>query len=65
MTTTYWFNVNTREVETDERRSDSAQLLGPFATREAAESALERAHDRTKAEAAKDAKDSLWGDEED
>ncbi len=43
----YWYNVETKQVETDENRSESVDLLGPFPTRAEAEQALESAHRRT------------------
>ncbi len=43
----YWYNVMTRQVETDDSRSRAADVLGPYATREEAERAIETAHART------------------
>ncbi len=41
----YYYNTRTHEVE-EGRRSDWSQLMGPYATREEAEGALERAQAR-------------------
>ena len=58
----YWYNVKTRLVETDEDRSGSNDLLGPFATRVDAEQALatSEAHSR-----AAEASDAAWNQEKD
>jgi len=42
----YWFNTQTREVE-EGRQSDWRNLMGPYPTREAAQRALETAHENT------------------
>jgi SPOR domain len=44
----YWYNVVTHEVEVD-AQSDWTQLIGPYATREEAEKALERVAQRNEA----------------
>lgn len=53
----YWYNVTTHSVETDENRSRAIDLLGPFATKHEAESALatSEAHGREA-----DASDATW-----
>ncbi|WP_125777409.1 SPOR domain-containing protein [Antribacter gilvus] len=51
--TQYWYNTETGEVETG-RRSTWNHLMGPYATREEAEQALERARVRN----------DVWEDEE-
>ncbi|MFV0464037.1 MAG: methionine aminopeptidase [Nostocoides sp.] len=43
----YWFNVSTRTVETDETKSPGADLLGPFQTEAEAANALEIARENT------------------
>lgn len=43
----FWFNVDTGEVETDENRSRGEQVLGPYATEEEARDALARARENT------------------
>ena len=44
----FWFNLSTRAVEQG-RQSSWEHRLGPYPTREAAERALEGAHQRTEA----------------
>lgn len=58
----YWYNVKTRLVETDDDRSESDDLLGPFATRGDAEQALatSKAHGR-----AAEASDAAWNQDDD
>lgn len=46
MATEYWYNTETHTVE-EGRQSDWSRLMGPYATREEAEHALERARERT------------------
>ena len=46
MATQYWYNTETHSVE-EGRQSDWSKLMGPYATREEAEHALERARQRT------------------
>ncbi len=55
----YWYNVITKSVETDDNRSGSADVLGPFETREAAQAATDNAHRRA---AAADMEDAAWSD---
>ncbi|WP_146341613.1 SPOR domain-containing protein [Nesterenkonia sp. NBAIMH1] len=42
----YWYNVTTGEVE-EGRRSSWKHLMGPYSSRQAAEQALEQAHERS------------------
>ncbi|MGJ9402363.1 SPOR domain-containing protein [Arthrobacter sp. KK5.5] len=49
----FWFNVNTKQVETG-AQSDWTQLLGPYATRAEAEKALETVERRNQAWDAED-----------
>ena len=42
----FWYNVSTHQVETDENRGPSGDLLGPFQTRQQAERAVDTAHAR-------------------
>ena len=59
----YWYNVKTGTVETEQDRSGSNDLLGPFTTRHDAENALatSEAHGR-----AAEASDAAWNqDDED
>lgn len=43
----YWYNVDTGEVETDQNRSQDANVLGPYDTEEAAAGALRHARENT------------------
>jgi hypothetical protein len=58
----YWFNVRTGSVETVVDKSQSKELLGPYATREAAERALQTARERTEKW---DEEDRKWREGED
>ena len=49
----YFYNIRTREVE-EGRLSDWSQLMGPYATREEAQDALEKARARNEAWEAQD-----------
>ncbi|MBO3084073.1 SPOR domain-containing protein [Cellulomonas fengjieae] len=44
----YWFNIETHEVE-EGRKSDWTKLMGPYATRDEAAHALDKARRRTEA----------------
>ncbi len=57
----YWFNVDSNKVEAndDPERARSANLLGPYESREQAQSALEKAAERTQAW---DDADDAWDD---
>lgn len=56
----FWYNLKTRSVETDENRSGGNDLLGPFATRHEAESALATSEAHGRAADAADAADAEW-----
>ncbi|MDV3220807.1 methionine aminopeptidase [Intrasporangium sp.] len=43
----FWYNVRTGEVETDENRSRADEVMGPYETVEEARQALETARART------------------
>jgi hypothetical protein len=58
----YWYNVSTKQIETDENRSAAANLLGPYATREQAEGAIEASHNRTERD---DDADKRWNGDDD
>ena len=58
----YWYNVKTHAVESDEERSASQDVLGPFATIELAQSALTSAHHRNDDA---DRADAEWSNEND
>ncbi|MEE1620272.1 SPOR domain-containing protein [Zafaria sp. Z1313] len=49
----YWYNTVTKQVETG-AQSDWTQLIGPYATREEAERALEKVEQRNAAWDAQD-----------
>ena len=53
----YWYNVDTKQVETDENRSQNANVMGPYDTHEEAAAALETAAART---AEWDEEDRAW-----
>jgi hypothetical protein len=55
----FWYNVDTGQVETDENRSRGEQVLGPYATEEEARRAIETAHARTDKW---DAEDRAWNE---
>lgn len=44
----FWFNVRTGQVEELDRKGQSKDLLGPYATRREAQQALEQARARTR-----------------
>lgn len=43
----FWYNVDTGQVETDDNRSRGEQVLGPYATEAEAQAALDTAHKKT------------------
>lgn len=45
----YWYNITTGQVEDDDHTSRKDDLMGPYATREEAASALEIARAKTEA----------------
>ncbi|MBM6399348.1 methionine aminopeptidase [Phycicoccus sonneratiae] len=53
----YWYNVDTGQVETDDTRSQDANVLGPYDSQEAAGRALETAREKTEQW---DAEDREW-----
>jgi hypothetical protein len=59
----FWFNVATGKVQTNYDKGQGKNLMGPYATAEAAEHALQSAHERTEQW---DEEDRRWrdGDEE-
>ena len=44
----WWFNTKTMQVEPDSTGSPGKDLLGPYATREEAEHALEKVRERNR-----------------
>ena len=55
----YWFNVDTKQVETDETRSQDANVLGPYASEQDAANALQHVADNNEAW---DEQDRRWDD---
>ncbi|MCK6090080.1 SPOR domain-containing protein [Micrococcus endophyticus] len=55
----YWYNVRTQQVE-EGAQSDWSQLLGPFGTREEAQSAMSRVQANNEAADAADERDDHW-----
>ena len=55
----FWYNVDTGQVETDENRSRGEQVLGPYATEDEARRALDTAHAKTDKW---DAEDRAWNE---
>ena len=53
----FWYNVDTGKVETDENRSRGEQVLGPYATEAEARAALDTARRKTEQW---DAQDRAW-----
>jgi hypothetical protein len=56
----FWYDLKTKSVVTDDNDSKAVDRLGPYATREEAEHALERVEERNKAW---DAEDDEWGED--
>ncbi len=54
----YWYNVDSGEVETDETKSQGAQVMGPYPSSDAAGRALQTARERTEKW---DGEDREWG----
>ncbi len=53
----YWYNTATKQVESDDSRSRSDDVLGPYDTEDEARNALETAARNTEAW---DAEDRAW-----
>ena len=45
----YWYNVSTSQVETDDTRSQGAEVMGPYDSEAEAAQALDTARARTEA----------------
>lgn len=58
----YWYNVATGQVESDDNKSSSDDLMGPYETQAEAANALETARARTEAW---DEQDRAWEEGED
>ena len=55
----YWYNVDSGQVETDDDRSQDANVMGPYDTEEAAAGALRHARENTERW---DREDREWND---
>ncbi|GAA1139901.1 SPOR domain-containing protein [Nesterenkonia lutea] len=64
MSTEYWFNVRTREVE-EGAQSSWKHLLGPYSTREEAAEALKRVEANNEAWDEEDEEFQIWDDAKD
>ena len=53
----YWFNVSSGQVESDDNKSQSDDLMGPYDSQEEAANALHTARERTEKW---DAEDKAW-----
>ena len=59
----YWYNIQTKQVETDDNRSRNDDVMGPYDTEDQARGALESARQNTEQW---DAEDRAWeGKDED
>lgn len=58
----YWFNVSSGQVESDDNKSQSDDLMGPYNSQEEAANALQTARERTEKW---DAEDKAWEEGED
>ena len=59
----YWFNIATGQVESDENRSQNADVMGPYESEAEAASALAIARAKTEAWDEEERKDEEWGSE--
>lgn len=58
----YWFNIATGRVESEENRSQGADLMGPYATESEAAAALETARQKTEKWDEEDRREKEWLD---
>ncbi len=56
----YWYNIETKQVETDETRSQNADVMGPYETREDAANALGIAAQKTAEWDEEDRREREW-----
>lgn len=56
----YWFNIESGQVESDENRSQGADVMGPYESEAEAASALSTARAKTEAWDEQDRKDEQW-----
>jgi hypothetical protein len=57
----YWYNIQTKQVETDENRSRNDDVMGPYETEAEASNAIAAAHENTEKW---DAEDRAWEGED-
>lgn len=55
----FWYNVATGQVETDETRGQGEDVMGPYASEEEARNALQKARENTEEW---DAEDKAWNE---
>ncbi|WP_041292186.1 hypothetical protein [Kineococcus radiotolerans] len=60
MTTQWFYDVRTGEVQELERKGPNRDLLGPYASREEAQRALDTARARTEEDDRRDAEEDDW-----
>lgn len=58
----YWFNIETRQVETDENRSQNADVMGPYDTEAEAAAALQTARENTQRWDEEERREKEWDD---
>ena len=58
----YWYNVSSGQVESDDNKSQSDDLMGPYDSQDEAANALQTARERTEKW---DAEDKAWEEGED
>ncbi|KGN35524.1 methionine aminopeptidase [Knoellia flava TL1] len=58
----YWYNIQTKQVETDENRSRNDDVMGPYETEAEASNAIASAQQNTEKW---DAEDRAWEGEDD
>lgn len=58
----YWFNITTGQVESDDNRSQNADVMGPYETEAEAASALATARAKTEEWDEEDRRDKEWAD---
>ncbi|UUZ43693.1 methionine aminopeptidase [Janibacter limosus] len=56
----YWYNVDTKQVESDDTRSQNAEVMGPYETEAEAAAAPATARANTEAWDEQDRKDREW-----
>ena len=56
----YWFNIESGQVESDDNRSQGADVMGPYETEAEAAAALATARAKTEAWDEQDRKDKEW-----